>query len=139
MPNLPSLAFVVSSFLGLASIASAQCDQEKLYASDASAVDEFGLAIAATADRVLVGAPSATGEVFGNSGAAYVIERQAGGLVETAKLFAAGGGLNEEFGAAVALDGSRAAIGAYRIGAPLGSGACSSSKRRRAAGPRPPC
>ena len=107
----------------LAAATSAQCDRQEWYASDASAVDQFGFSIAAEHDTVLVGAPSATGAVFGNSGAVYVFERQAGGaFIETQKLFASDGGLNEEFGWATALDGDRAAIGAYRIGAPMGSG-----------------
>jgi len=100
----------------------AQCDRVELYASDASPVDEFGFSLAAEQDTALVGAPSATGSVYGNSGAVYVFECRGAGFVETQKLFAHDGGLNEEFGWGFDLDGNRAAIGAYRIGAPLGSG-----------------
>jgi len=123
MSTLRSSALLALCSLPLAAPAAAQCDRQEWYASDASTVDMFGFSIAAESDTVLVGAPAATGAVFGNSGAAYVFERQpGGGFVETAKLFASDGGLNEEFGWALDLDGSRAVIGAYRIGAPLGTG-----------------
>lgn len=101
---------------------SAQCQSTEFYASDASIADQFGLSISTDGQRVLVGAPSATGSFFGNSGAAYVFEKGPSGFVETQKLFAGNGGLNEEFGWGLDLDGDRAAIGAFRIGAPQGSG-----------------
>lgn len=100
----------------------AQCQSTEFFASDASIADQFGLSLSTDGRRVLVGAPSATGSFFGNSGAAYIFEKGPNGFVQAQKLFAANGGLNEEFGWGLDLDGDRAAIGAFRIGAPLGTG-----------------
>ena len=49
------------------------------------------------------------------SGSSYVFERQPGGIwLQVAKLIPSDGGIGESFGCAVALEGERALIGAYR-------------------------
>jgi hypothetical protein len=84
----------------------------KLVASDASAGADFGYAVAASHDVVLVGALAA-----GGRGAAYSYRRQTsvpGGWVEESKLVAGDGASGDYFGFAVAISGDVAACGAYR-------------------------
>jgi hypothetical protein len=86
---------------------------QKLTASDAATGDRFGASLAMSGDRLIVGAyladaPSA------ESGAAYIFERDIGGVWnETAKLAAADGAADDRFGWAVDIEGDRAIVGAY--------------------------
>jgi hypothetical protein len=87
----------------------------KLDASDGAAQDSLGFSAAVSGDTIVVGAPHAT--VGGNTdrGAAYVFVESGGGwttATETAKLTAAGGAANDEFGSAVAIDGDTIVVGA---------------------------
>ena len=91
----------------------------KLTAFGAAAGDEFGISVAVDGDTILVGAH----QNDSNKGAAYVFTKFGGvwgnapvsgdHRVETAKLIAADGAANDEFGIPVALDGDTAVIGAY--------------------------
>ncbi len=91
----------------------------KLTAFGAAAGDEFGISVAVDGDTILVGAH----QNDSNKGAAYVFTKFGGvwgnapvsgdHRVETAKLIAADGAANDEFGISVALDGDTAVIGAY--------------------------
>jgi PKD repeat protein len=95
----------------------------KLLASDGSASDLFGRAVAISGDRAVVGAHQ--NEQLGtNAGAAYVFERQPSGhWLETARLTASDGAAGDNFGYAVAIDGDRIVVGAYLEDNALGSNA----------------
>jgi len=85
---------------------------QKLTASDGLPGDEFGYRVALANDTLLVGAFTAT--VGGNTsqGAAYVFNQSNGTWSESQKLTASDGGLFDNFGASVALDGSTLVVGA---------------------------
>ena len=85
----------------------------KLIAADAVAFDQFGVSVALSGDRAIVGALANRGNKF-KSGSAYVFERAAGGgWSQVAKLTAADGAALDDFGNSVALSGDRAIVGAY--------------------------
>ena len=94
----------------------------KLVAPDGAADDEFGVSVAISGDRAIVGA--IRNDDDGNeSGSAYVFERTAGGgWSEIAKLVAADAGIFANFGRSVAISGNRAVVGASK-----GSGNASGS------------
>ena len=74
----------------------------------------FGFAAALDGTNALVGAPYESGQEI-NSGAAYIFRRdeETGNWLDFAKLKAPTPALEEQFGAAVALSGATAAVGAY--------------------------
>lgn len=89
-------------------------EEAKLTATDSDA-RFFGWAVAAEADRVLVGAPwgPSTGQGWAARGAAYVFEREEGhDWVERAKLIASDGHYFAWFGLAVSMSGERLVAGA---------------------------
>jgi len=90
-------------------------ETRKLVAADAGAGQRFGSAVSLQGERMLVGAPLGQGGTT-SSGAAYVFERVAGIWLETAKLAADDGADLDAFGVGVALEGERAAIGAFQAG-----------------------
>jgi hypothetical protein len=94
---------------------------QKLTASDGLAGDEFGYRVVLANDTLLVGAFTAT--VGGNTsqGAAYLFTESNGTWSESQKLTASDGGLFDNFGASVALDGSTLVVGAN--GATVGGNA----------------
>ena len=73
-----------------------------------SGASGFGLALALNADTLLVGSPRENS----NTGAAYVYTRANSLWTEQAQLTAGDGVAGDQFGAAVALDGNHAAVGA---------------------------
>ena len=81
-------------------------EQAMLVGHDTVDWDDFGTAVAISADTIVIGAPRA-----GYTGAAYVFVRNGSGWVEQAKL--AGAAPNDRFGARIALDGDTALIDAY--------------------------
>jgi uncharacterized repeat protein (TIGR01451 family) len=86
----------------------------KLTAADATATDQFGRAVAVSANTIVVGA---YGDLdYGDgAGSAYVFARNQGGADawgQTAKLIPADGAMEDWFGYAVALDGGTLAVGA---------------------------
>jgi hypothetical protein len=88
-----------------------------------AAQDNFGTAVAADGDTVVVGAPNhASG-----AGRAYVFVRPAagwsGGVVESADLTAGDGVPGDQFGASVAISGSTIMVGAPNHAVPFAAGA----------------
>lgn len=97
--------------------------QAFLKISSTSAGDNFGYAVAASGDTVVVGAKgedgSGTGvdsladEAASNSGAAYVFVRSGGTWSQQAYLKASNTGVDDQFGGAVAISGSTVVVGAF--------------------------
>ena len=97
-------------------------EDAKLTASDAAAVDQFGISVAISGDTVLVGSINGDSGVV-DSGSAYVFVRPAGGwttTTEDAKLTASDAAASDQFGSSVAIDGSTKVVGAsgddYTVG-----------------------
>jgi hypothetical protein len=86
----------------------------KLTAADAAAADLFGISVALSGDRALIGA-RLDDDGGAQSGSAYLFERNVGGADnwgEAKKLTASGATGGEWFGQSVALAGERAVVGA---------------------------
>jgi hypothetical protein len=94
---------------------------QKLTASDGLAGDEFGYRVALADNTLLIGAFTATVGGVASQGAAYVFTQSNGTWSESQKLTASDGGLFDNFGASVALDGSTLVVGAN--GATVGGNA----------------
>jgi MYXO-CTERM domain-containing protein len=88
-------------------------EEQELMASDAVIYDGFGGAVAISGDRVVVGAHgcdiAATNE---NQGAVYVFVLRGSTWVEVQKLLASDPGLQDNFGASIAMLGDRLLVGA---------------------------
>ena len=91
----------------------------KLTASDAAALDAFGVSVSITNDRAVVGADGDDGY----TGAAYVFRRQDNGTaadpsddlwIEEDKLIAGAAEAGDEFGSSVSISGDRVVAGAQR-------------------------
>src|SRR6476620_439483 len=95
--------------------------EQKLTASDGLAGDEFGYRVVLANDTLLVGAFTATVGGNASQGAAYLFTESNGTWSESQKLTASDGGLFDNFGASVALDGSTLVVGAN--GATVGGNA----------------
>ena len=95
--------------------ARAQCQRQKVLASDAQPGDRFGTAVAMTANWAAVGAPSEDSLVV-SSGAIYMFQRVGTDWIQTQKLKASdpvsGGG----FGAALSMVDGVLVAGAYGTG-----------------------
>ncbi|HEY3664281.1 MAG TPA: hypothetical protein VGL24_14095 [Chthoniobacterales bacterium] len=85
---------------------------QKLVPSDGLGGDEFGYRVALDNGNLLVTAFSATVNGVVAQGAAYVFSENAGTFTETQKLTASDGGLFDNFGASVSIDGDTLIIGA---------------------------
>src|SRR5437588_521914 len=85
---------------------------QKLTASDGLPGDEFGYRVVLADNTLLVGAFTATVGGVASQGAAYVFNASNGTWSESQKLTASDGGLFDNFGASVALDGSTLVVGA---------------------------
>ncbi len=94
---------------------------QKLTANDGLAGDEFGYRVVLANDTLLVGAFTATVGGNASQGAAYLFTKSNGTWSESQKLTASDGGLFDNFGASVALDGSTLVVGAN--GATVGGNA----------------
>ncbi len=92
--------------------------QARLAPLDAAAGDRFGSSLALSDDSVLIGAPFRAGVAPGShaQGAAYIYVHTLGSWVQQARLSPAVAVDGDSFGAALALDGDRAAIGAPLAG-----------------------
>lgn len=86
--------------------------EAKLDAGDGAAGDTLGVSLAAGPTTLLAGASGADVAGAANQGAAYIFERGPGGWSPATKLTAADGAAVDVFGAAVALAGDTALIGA---------------------------
>jgi len=91
--------------------------QEKVFAPDAAAGDNFGQSVAISGDSILVGAPF-DDDLGSRSGSAYVYTRLASSWPFEAKLHAPSGASQDFFGYAVALHQEVAVVGAYQGAAP---------------------
>ncbi|MBN4071278.1 FG-GAP repeat protein, partial [Crocinitomix catalasitica] len=93
---------------------------QKVVASDRAYLAHFGMTLDLSGDYLIVGAhqevKDASGGIpLGSAGAAYVFERNAGGVwAEVQKLDAADRGEDDEFGISVTISGMYAAVGAFR-------------------------
>ena len=100
-----------------------QIQRAKLIASDTGAGDEFGLAVSISGDTAFVGAPY-DDDAAEQSGSVYVFERTGATWTETQKLRASDAAYGDAFGAAVAVSGDLAVVGApNRAGGIPGAGA----------------
>ena len=87
-------------------------ETQKLTASNGAANDWFGQSVALAGGTAVIGAPQYLD--FGN-GAAYVFTQSAGTWSESQKLTADDGVGRDQFGIAVAVDGSNVLVGAYGV------------------------
>ncbi|HQR35805.1 MAG TPA: hypothetical protein PLK30_23985, partial [Blastocatellia bacterium] len=88
--------------------------QQKLFANDGQPGDKFGSAVAISGDTALIGAPESDAGTDTEIGSAYVFVRNGTTWTFEQKLGASGGFAGALFGAAVALDGNTALVGAYQ-------------------------
>lgn len=86
--------------------------EDDLRAADVDGADAFGQALAVSGDVAVVGAP----DMDGGRGAAFVFTRAAGVWTEAARLQASDRSADDNFGAAVAIDGDRIVVGAPEVG-----------------------
>ncbi|MDX1405511.1 MAG: FG-GAP repeat protein [Woeseiaceae bacterium] len=86
-------------------------EQAKLLASDGVNSHVFGVAVALDGDTAVIGA-SGDDDVALDSGAAYLFSRSGTTWTEQAKLTASDGGVSDQFGRSISVNGSRAVIGA---------------------------
>jgi hypothetical protein len=94
---------------------SAWSQQKKLVASDGSAGDAFGAAVAVHGDTAVVGAHY-DDPLGDSSGSAYVFQRTAGKWSEQKKLLASDGTATDYFGGSVAVDTDTVVVGAHLAG-----------------------
>ncbi|MEM6398516.1 MAG: FG-GAP repeat protein, partial [Bacteroidota bacterium] len=95
---------------------------KKLVASDAQGSDGFGGSVSISGDYAMVGAngedPSdGMGGTLPDAGAAYIFERDAGGMAnwgEVKKLVASDAEVFDQFGISVSISGDYAIVGAFR-------------------------
>ncbi len=85
----------------------------KLTASDGAAGDQFGFSVAISGDTVVVGAYQDGVGANAHQGSAYVFVRTGVSWTQQAKLTAADGAANDQFGNSVAISGDTAVVGAY--------------------------
>ncbi len=112
-----SFAFFVAVLISSTTFAQSTpvAEESFLAASDATGMDEFGSALAIDQEQLIVGAPfNALGITSARQGAAYVYSRTGSTWSEDFRLTANDGDDDDRFGAAVAIDGDWAAVGAPR-------------------------
>jgi hypothetical protein len=87
-------------------------ETQKLVAFDGAGSDTFGGALAVLGNSALIGAPYA--QIGGNygQGAVYAFANDGNGWNETQKLTASDGGMSDNYGYVVAIDGGTALVGA---------------------------
>lgn len=91
--------------------------QARLVAKNASAGDTFGVSVAISGNKILVGATGVDltdtgekGDKLENAGAAYIFTRSGDKWVQQAKLTAADPAKDDSFGSGVAIDGGTAVV-----------------------------
>lgn len=92
----------------------------KLFASDGAAGDHLGVSVAVSGDTALIGAFQQDNAGGVNSGSAYVFLRSGAVWSEQAKLVAADGATNDEFGFSVGVSPDTALVGAWGA-SPMGA------------------
>ncbi len=85
--------------------------QARLLATDGAEEDNFGLAVALSGDRAVVGARLEESGLLDNSGAAYVFERSGTSWSQVKKLTASDAASGDMFGWDVAIEGSTVVVG----------------------------
>lgn len=85
----------------------------KIFPTDNNYFNRFGESVAVSGGRIIVGAPYSTSPLK-TAGDAFIFEKQNGKWKQAAKLSPADGNFRNMFGAAVAIDGDFAAVGAFR-------------------------
>jgi len=93
---------------------------QKLVASDGAGGDDFGSSVAMSGTTAFIGAPYAAG-ANSQQGAAYIFTSTDGLWSEQQRIVADDGQSFDDFGAALAFDGTTAAIGANYAGAGEGA------------------
>ena len=86
--------------------------QQKLEASDAAAVDRFGISVAISGETIVIGADGDNGAAGISQGSAYVFVRSGGVWTQQQKLEAADAAANDLFGNPVAISGETIVVGA---------------------------
>jgi len=86
--------------------------QQKLTASDGTALDDFGISVAISGDTLVVGSHFDDIGTNGNQGSAYVFSRSGTIWTQQRKLTASDGESLDEFGFSVALSGDTVVVGA---------------------------
>jgi len=97
--------------LFFASAAHGQCPLVQITAADAAPGDHYGQSVSVSLSTVLVGAEW-DGDGGFRAGSAYVLERTPAGLVAAGKWIASDAAALDLFGAAIAIDGDMALVGA---------------------------
>ncbi len=87
--------------------------QAKLIASDGTYGDYFGRSVSISGDYAIIGADG-DDDNGGNSGSAYIFQRDATSWIEQDKLIASDGAQLDNFGCAVSISGDYAVAGAYQ-------------------------
>lgn len=105
------LTVILGSAAAVAADGSSCFESSKLTASDGTADDRFGEAMALHGDLLVVGA-ALDDDAGDDSGSAYVLRRAGAKWVEEQKLIASDGRVDGWFGAAVATDGTLVVVGA---------------------------
>jgi hypothetical protein len=108
---LALLATLATTMLAVPAAVGAASQQAKLTATDGAAFDDFGLSVAVDGDTAVVGAFNDDVGANANQGSAYVFTRTGSTWTEQAKLTAADGAADDEFGARVAVSGDTALVG----------------------------
>ncbi len=104
----------------------AQCEMQKLIASDVSRLDHFGVSVSLSGDRAIVGALEADCPAGSSCGSAYVYRYDGMAWIQEQKLTASDGASNDYFGSSVSVSGDRAIVGARWDDCPAG-GHCGSA------------
>lgn len=86
--------------------------QAKLFSNAATSGELFGCAVSMSGDIALIGARG-NDDNGPSAGAAYIFMRQGANWIQSAKLIADDTSMFDHFGAAVAIDGTTAVIGAF--------------------------
>jgi hypothetical protein len=98
----------------LFSIANGQLTEtQKLAPPDGAPGDQFGYAVAASGDRVLVGAPAAGVDGIDHRGAVYLFAYDGSAYAQTQKFVDPAGEAFDQLGQSVALDGDAGAAGMW--------------------------
>ena len=98
--------------------AAAQCELDKLLASDGAAGDWFGFSVSVSGDVAVVGAHQ-DDDNGADSGSAYIYRWTGSAWVQEAKLTASDGAANDQFGLPVSINGDVVVLGASGDDAPL--------------------
>jgi hypothetical protein len=104
---------LIAASSGFASIASAQCERQKIEGAGLQDGDNFGSSVAVSGNWAVIGAPWVDDlGIYSNDGAVYVFERTPSGWQEGQRLKASDASPNAGFGQSVDIEGTTIAVGA---------------------------